>query len=1575
MKKIAISLKLCTFLICLSLSWHIFSLSHSFSTFTLPISESTIKSLGVARDESPSNFSIRKVSEATTPEIDITGLGYSIPGDLSNVPILTDNTDFGTAQITSEIFTKTFVINNTSTGNLTLGAITLSGSSHFSIISNPAGSIIPPGGTANIVVSYNSNIIGIDTTILTIISDDSDEGSYQINLKAEANKVFFDSDGDGVYDDVDVDDDNDGIPDSIEENNCRLSSGSSLENYKFLSENFGSGTGRGSGISSLYTVSTTYCLEDGLHGSSCLGADPNVGDGKYTIASHITSGVSGEPVSPTDAVSNWAWYAWAPIEDHTPNDTNGRMAIFNAHYDSGIFYETQIKGTLANVPVTYSFWVINIDNDDSRFSAGELPRIKPNVTVNFLTFDKSTLLASFDTGDITRCSGAVNDPNDPAYNPSDPTFNSCITSEWKQFTQQFTTSETAFIVQFVNNAPGGSGNDLAIDDIEVRQTLCDIDSDGVADVFDLDSDDDGIPDVVEGNPNSAGLSEGKATLTGVSTWIDANGDGMHDLAEGYTPINSDGDNIPDYLDLDSDNDGIFDVDEYGVISSNASAGFQNGDGDITGNGMGDGPETEAFREKNSDGDGAIEYYGDGILDVYDFHHGAANYTDSYGNIGQGTAPLYALDSDNDGIPDYRDPKSNRNGHPLDIDNQEIYTVLFPHDTNGVLLSTVDLDGDGIVSSRDGDDTVFGSPRNLNNSYSLYFDGRNDYVEDSNIISSGEATLMAFIKSDGANTNSNNRMVAGQSDFYIRVNTNNTITAVAEGVSLTSTSIASLGIWMHVAVTTTSGSTILYINGMEEARDTAGGITSNSNFTIGRATTNNNYFKGEIDEVRVFNTALTANQLKRMVYQELDEAHNFNRGKIIPLDISTSIGTNLVKYYKMDAYNGDILDDKKTGTIDQGTGAKMYNFKDIYFQRAPLPYITNSNGNWTNSANWLYGNEWDITTKQDNPNGASIVNIKHNINLNGSYSTQGMVGLFVDAGKEFSIEASKGLYNNWYLKLDGLIDLDAESQLIQTDGSLLDVTSAGKIERDQQGTKDYYTYNYWSSPVGISNTTSNNNSYKMINNILKNGTISATPTNITFLTSGYDGSVSGTNISISDYWIWKYANGPNDTYSYWQHVRRNGTLLAGEGFSMKGVANTGGAINQTQNYVFNGKPNNGDITLNITAGNDYLVGNPYPSALDADEFIKDNISNLETNGRNTSGNIINGTLYFWDHFASNTHILGEYQGGYATYTLMGGAPAVSNDTRLNATGAVGTKIPEKYIPIGQGFFVHATLDANLVGESNDPGMSQPIVGGAILFQNSQRIFVTEASGSSLFLKNSNPKSKQTSSTEIKVDNRQKIRLKFDSPTGYHRQLLAGVDEKASNNFDIGYDALLTENNNEDMFWVFNNSHFIIQAVNNFDEEQALPLGIKINKQGIASIKIDALENIDTNMIIYLHDKELNAYHNLKESKYEVYLTVGNHLNRFEVTFAKTKTLNSDTFETNAFQVYFSNENKSIVIHNPTGKNIESTEILNMLGQSVYKLKIRSKENIITQKPKDLSTGTYIIKLKTDSGIVSKKVLIN
>ncbi|WP_158655119.1 LamG-like jellyroll fold domain-containing protein [Flavivirga eckloniae] len=784
-------------------------------------------------------------------------------------------------------------------------------------------------------------------------------------------------------------------------------------------------------------------------------------------------------------------------------------------------------------------------------------------------------------------------------------------------------------------------------------------------------------------------------------------------------------------------------------------------------------------------------------------------------------------------------------------------------------------------------------------------------------------------------------------------------------------------WHHIAATYDSGTNMvsLYIDGyLEDSDDTLDPINtpSDSHFLIGAAhhIKRQQKMRGSVDEVRVWNVALSGDQIRYIMNQEIENNSNFADGKILPTattknEINPIPWSNLIAYYPMSNIVFGCVKDES----NSGNDASMIRYDDLDEQTAPLPYKTTQNGDWDTSTTWENGDVQYLPGVDSYLDALetidyNIVQIDHNITMDNSDTSlipatrngnRTVLGLMVNSGGELELAGNTSTNTGYsitvshYLKLDGKIDLEGESQLIQTTNSDLDVTSSGVLERDQQGTKDLYTYNYWCSPVGVSNTSTNNNSYRLSDNILKNGTIASTPNNITFLTSSFDGSVSGNDISIADYWIWKYANNTSDTYSLWQHVRSNGLINAGEGFIMKGVETSGSSFTSTQNYVFDGKPNNGDITLTLNAGNDYLVGNPYPSAIDADEFILDNVSD----GAGRAGsNIINGTLYFWDHFAVNSHILTDYQGGYATYTLLGTAVAISNDTRIDATGAVGSKTPGQYIPIAQGFFVIADT------------------GGTITFKNSQRVFQTEGSASSLFLKSDQKKSKTSKTT---TDQREKIKLMFDSPQGYHRQLLVGVDENTSNAFDIGYDAPLIEDNMEDMYWINDNEHMIIQAVNNFGQDQKLPLGIKIGHAGIASIKIDSLENIDNTLNIVLHDKELDIHHNLKDGAYEVYLAQGSYHDRFEVLFSNASLSNTHKEELN-LQVAYSKEKNSLIVHNPNTVRINTITIYTTLGKKVLALASNTNIKYIENQLKPFSSGIYIVNINTDSTSFSKKIRI-
>jgi hypothetical protein len=863
--------------------------------------------------------------------------------------------------------------------------------------------------------------------------------------------------------------------------------------------------------------------------------------------------------------------------------------------------------------------------------------------------------------------------------------------------------------------------------------------------------------------------------------------------------------------------------------------------------------------------------------------------------------------------------------------------------------------------------------------SVYFDGAVDYIdiEDNLDLNSTEFTMSAWIKKDLTTLNASilsKRNVANSEGYDLRINALGRLEFTLNGGAATLTSSIAIPAneWHQVAVIYDSGTATLYIDGVPDTSATGlpAPVATSQKFLIAAADgwdpNTTDYFGGNIDEVRVWDRALSVDQLRYIMNQEIsnDVTLALEYGDVIPTsitknEISAIPWTDLAGYYPMSVYTYTNTDDM-SGNGNQGA---LRNLNTVDFQTAPLPYQTQAAGSWDASATWLNN------TVQTLPNALSIIDgttpidwniveMNHDLYL-GANATDArsrdcsVEALIINSG-DLQVNGSTasntgiGLTVTHYLKLDGTIDLEGESQLVQTDQSDFDAASTGTLERDQQGYSNTFLYNYWCSPVAPTS----NAAY----------TIPDVINNVGFLTSGYNGTTSP--VRNADYWIWKYTNRPNDTYSEWQHLRSTGSLNVGEGFTMKGP----GTGTPDQNYEFLGQPNNGDFSLAVTVDNEYLIGNPYPSALDANQFILDNIST--TDGGTNTTNVINGALYFWDHFTNNSHYLSDYEGGYAVYTLLGGTVAISTDTRINASYASGTNLPERYIAVGQGFFVSAVDDGGLTG------LTQPIVGGNILIKNSQRAFQKEiVSGSntgSVFHKTS--KTSKTTANKIK-DTREKIRLMFDSPDGYHRQLLVGVDKNASNDFDLGYEAILAESNREDMYWNLNGTDLLIQALGYFNESQKIPFTIKINKEGLAVIKIDALENIDESKNIFVHDLELDTYHDLRDGSFGIVLSPGIYADRFEITFSNNAfALSTDNFDQEYVYVYFSNEKESIIVHNPNSKNIQSVELYNVLGQSIFNQTNNENSDYLEFKTNKIQAGTFIIKLNTEDGIVSKKVLI-
>ncbi|MCU7548324.1 gliding motility-associated C-terminal domain-containing protein [Chitinophagaceae bacterium LB-8] len=156
---------------------------------------------------------------------------------------------------------------------------------------------------------------------------------------------------------------------------------------------------------------------------SFLAADcPN--DGYYTIENRTTN------------CYNNTWYSLTA--DHT-GDPNGYFMLVNASYQPGAFYLDTVKGLCGGITYEFAAWILNLVKSDAS--------IRPNITFSIET-TSGTVLQSYNTGEILASSSP----------------------QWKQYGFYFTTPVNApqIVLRMVNNAQGGIGNDVALDDITFR---------------------------------------------------------------------------------------------------------------------------------------------------------------------------------------------------------------------------------------------------------------------------------------------------------------------------------------------------------------------------------------------------------------------------------------------------------------------------------------------------------------------------------------------------------------------------------------------------------------------------------------------------------------------------------------------------------------------------------------------------------------------------------------------------------------------------------------------------------------------------------------------------------------------------------------------------------------------------------------------------------------------------------------------------------------------------------------------------------------------------------------------------
>jgi len=557
---------------------------------------------------------------------------------------------------------------------------------------------------------------------------------------------------------------------------------------------------------------------------------------------------------------------------------------------------------------------------------------------------------------------------------------------------------------------------------------------------------------------------------------------------------------------------------------------------------------------------------------------------------------------------------------------------------------------------------------------------------------------------------------------------------------------------------------------------------------------------------------------------------------------------------------------------------------------------------------------------DETDDASGIRIEADVTITANFDCD---CLHVDSG--FTLSTATGVQATVInaLELEGDLRLLGTSQLLQTHTSTRNVSGTGDLYKDRMGTlSNLYQIGYWTSPV-----TTNGSTYT-ISGVLMDGTTALTASNTPgaiIYTDDLDGNT--TPVTLSRRWFSSFLNSGTWT----EEIGETATLNPGEGFTKKSTgAGTG------QNYTFLGRPNDGDYTHTIGAfggGRWSLLGNPYPSPIDADQFITDNAVTTTS---------IEGTIYFYEAGNDTTHTTSEYTGGYANRVVGMGNPA--------SEFGGGGKTPGQYIGIGQGFFIEASSG-----------------GGTVTLNNALRVFDPTDANTVYFGRNSTQRT-ETPSFPI-------LRLGFEFDLDgdlYHRQISVGF-RGLTNNHESGYEAEMWDYKSSDLALKLDDrtAPYAIAGIEDFDNSLEIPLMLQLDAERAVTFLIDETEQLTTD--IYIKDAVTNFYYNITNSSQEITMPAGVYNDRFFVTFDNGTLSTDDPLLEN--QLLLFTRDKELIVKSNT-LEIQSLTTYSILGQIIDHHKNSNTTAVETYLPiEKYATGVYIVKITTNKGIVSKKIVIN
>lgn len=636
---------------------------------------------------------------------------------------------------------------------------------------------------------------------------------------------------------------------------------------------------------------------------------------------------------------------------------------------------------------------------------------------------------------------------------------------------------------------------------------------------------------------------------------------------------------------------------------------------------------------------------------------------------------------------------------------------------------------------------------------------------------------------------------------------------------------------------------------------------------------------------------------------------------------TPSGSNVptsIKWYEGSGTSGAVIGTAATVNVCPAS-TKNYTAEITYTLCNGLTYSNTSqttvtvatSKTWNGSVNtdWNVANNW---TPNILPTATESINIPNvpNKPIIGSGVDALSCSINIASGSSITINPNNSITvtNAVNVAAGATFDIKNGASLIQVNN----VINSGNITMSRTATFRYLDYVYWSSPVSVFPVTS------------------------VFPLA-----------SLNKIWKWNPTINGSD-YGTW--INANENMVIGKGYIIR-APSVHPTTNTAFTTIFSGVPNNGQITTPISRGtrtganypslggtatqdddNFNLIGNPYPSAIDALSFIGAN-ANLDGAVRLWTHGLLPSSAYPSPFY--QTYLLNYSVNDYISYNSLGSSPP-------GFLGKIGA---------GQSFFVIMNHSAPTPG--------------TIIFNNSMR---SASYSNSQFYKAGKPPVSNT----ITTNEKHRIWLNLSDINGLTSTTLIGYTEGATSNKDRDFDAVTKLGNEIALYSIIENYPYVIQGKSlPFDQNDEVSLGVVIPSSGTYTFNINSLDGLFENQSqnIFLEDRLLGVFHDLRNTPYQIFLNQGAFEGRFYLRYTAA-TLQTNNFNLENSITIVSNQ---FITINSLKDEIKSIEVFDLLGKLLVEYKnIESKEFIITELRKNNVPLFLRIKSK-DETITTKKII--